>query len=140
MDREFGFEFPDATLRSREFGRARTVVTPASRPASILRLSAPGVDRLLAHFELYRDLGNLSAAFNQIYDSSPKLGGSLVPPLYRNKNRNSFLGNCESLTATLPATGARASPSAATHSGQSARCSGRGRPCSTVLLKESLEI
>jgi len=37
------------------------------------RLTAPSVDRLLAHFEFYRDLGNLSAAFNQIYDSSPKL-------------------------------------------------------------------
>ncbi len=60
-----------SSSRIRRFAAASSacsgVVTPASRPASISRLAAPGVDRLLAHQELCSDLGHLPTAFNQLH-------------------------------------------------------------------------
>ncbi len=72
MDRKLGLEFSNPPLRSRTLGELRS--RDAGLEAGVdSRLTAPAVDRLLAHFEFYRDVSNLSAAFNQIYDSSPKL-------------------------------------------------------------------
>jgi hypothetical protein len=44
-------------------------------------LAVPGVDRLLAYFEICSDLGDLPTAFNQIHYASPKLR-RVAPPCH----------------------------------------------------------
>ena len=72
MNRKLGLEFPNPPLRSRKFGEFGR--RDADLEAGVdSRLAAPGVDRLLAHFEFDCDISNLPAALNQSYDPSPEL-------------------------------------------------------------------
>jgi len=72
VDRELRLELSDASLR-------RDELSPLGRRDAGLeagvnaRLTAPGVDRLLAYLELGSDLGNLPTAIHQIHYASPEL-------------------------------------------------------------------
>ncbi len=72
MDRQLGLELSDTPFRCREFGLlgGRDAWLQAGVDS---RLSAPGVNRLLANLELCSNLGTLPTSVNQIYDSSPEL-------------------------------------------------------------------
>ena len=65
MDCDLRFEFSNTPFRGGEFG-VLGGREAGLEPGVDSRLSAPGVDRLLADLEFIRDLGDLSAPFNQI--------------------------------------------------------------------------
>jgi len=72
MDRKLGLEFSNPPFCSRKFGEFGRC--DAGLEAGVdSRLTAPGVNRLLAHFQFYCDVDDLPAAFKRIYDSSPEL-------------------------------------------------------------------